>query len=215
MTSRKQLFRQVGLFVDWNTQLRAISAEYDNDPVQKCRAALLRLGKLVAKQLCDIHADGVFQVRMRLYHGWTSGSTQTANRRAFQRVPETLLPDDIYPSSRILAATDIEFGDRLLEALPLRERVGSRIHLPNTLRRQGGNGDATEKMVDTALASDLLSWARSEPDSIALVFSSDDDMVPPVFTAEAWMAPFGGRVRLNRPSGRGDSKYLLLEGLLG
>lgn len=211
---RRGPFRLVGLFVDWNTQIRAAPAEFDNDPVQRCRFALLRVGKLAAKHLCNTYPDVAFRVRLRLYHGWTTGTMQTANRRAFATVPEAMRPDDIYPSGRVLAASEIEFGDRLIDALPLREQPGTRIHLPNTLRQQRGNKPPTEKMVDTALAADLLSWARSEPESIALVFSGDDDMVPPVFTAEAWMSPFGGAVNLFRPAGRGDSRYLALEGLL-
>jgi hypothetical protein len=69
-------------------------------------------------------------------------------------------------------------------------------------------------MVDTALAADLLTWAKSEPNSIALVFSPDDDAVPPAFVAECWMKPHGGKVFLSRPPNRGQSKYLNLEGLV-
>lgn len=206
-------FRRAGVFVDWNTQILAAPPEFREDPVRKCRFALLRVGRLATKHLRDTYPEQLFRVRLRLYHGWTAGTTQTPNRRAFAMVPEAMQPDDIFPSSRILAASDIEFGDRLIDALPTREQRGSRIHLPNTLRRQYSDREPTEKMVDTALATDLLSWARTEPDSVALVFSGDDDMVPPVFTAEAWMAPFGGTVCLYRPIGRGDSRYLALEGL--
>lgn len=213
-SSKRVAFRRVGLFVDWNTQILAAPAELEDDPVGKCRFALLRVGKLATKHLCDTYPGDLFRVRLRLYHGWTAGTTQTPNRRAFAKIPEAMQPDDIFPSSRVLAAGDIEFGDRLIDALAKREQSGSRIHLPNTLRKQQGGRKPVEKMVDTALATDLLSWARTEPDSIALVFSADDDMVPPVFTAEAWMVPFGGAVRLQRPDGRGDSRYLALEGLI-
>jgi hypothetical protein len=89
------------------------------------------------------------------------------------------------------------------------------IHLPNTLRRQGGDNIPSEKMVDGAIAADLLSWARTDPTTLALVLSSDDDIVPAVFVAEAWMAPLGGSVRILRPAARGDSRFLNLEGLLG
>lgn len=123
-------------------------------------------------------------------------------------------PDEIFPSSRVLALSDIGFGDRLIDALPERQNRGLQIHLPNTYRRQRGDTAPSEKMVDTALASDLLSWAKSEPGSIALVLSSDDDAVPPIFVAEAWMKPFGGSVFLVRPTARGDSRFLALEGLL-
>lgn len=207
-------FRRVGLFVDWNTQIREAPPEFADQPVEKCRYALKRVGKIVAKQLCNLDSSSVFRVQMRLYHGWTSGVTQTRNRRAFASVAEFTDPDEIYPSARVLALSDVEFGDRLLDALPLRQNRGLQIHLPNTYRRQRGDAEPVEKMVDTALAADLLSWARSDPSSIALVFSNDDDAVPPIFVAEAWMRPFGGSVYLVRPAARADSRYLSLDGLL-
>jgi len=172
------------------------------------------VGKIVAKRLCNLDQKSVFRVQTRLYHGWTSGVTQTENRRAFASVPEFSNPDEIFPSARVLALSDVEFGDRLIDALAVRRNKGLQIHLPNTYRRQRGDTGPAEKMVDTALASDLLSWARSDPNSIALVFSGDDDAVPPVFVAEAWMKPFGGAVYLIRPEARGDSRFLSLEGLI-
>lgn len=207
-------FRRVGLFVDWNTQILASPLEYKERPIEKCRYALGRIGKIVTKYLCNLEDKAVYRVRIRLYHGWTTGVTQTANRRAFSSVGEFLNPDEIFRSRRVLALSDIEFGDRLIDALPIRENQGLRIHLPNTYRRQRSDAEPAEKMVDTALASDLLSWARSDSNGIALVFSSDDDMIPPVFVAEAWMKPFGGSVHLFRSGARADSRYLSLEGLL-
>lgn len=207
-------FRRVGLFVDWNSQLRECPEDLSSDPVARCQFALRRVGKIATKILCDEDKNAVFRVRLRLYHGWTTGTMQTENRRAFSKVAEFSNPDDIFPSARVVALSDIEFGDRLIDALPTRENSGLRIHLPNTLRRQRGGAEPVEKMVDTALASDLLSWARSEQDSIALVFSKDDDIVPPIFVAEAWMKPFGGVLHLIRSKTRTDSKFLSLEGLL-
>jgi hypothetical protein len=207
-------FRRVGPFVDWNSQIRGAPEEFTNQPVEKCRYALKRVGKIVTKQLCDLDESSVFRVQVRLYHGWTSGVTRTPNRRAFEEVAEFSAPDEIFPSTRVLALSDVEFGDRLIDALPVRQNRGLQIHLPNTYRRQRGDAEPAEKMVDTALASDLLSWARSDPESIALVLSNDDDAVPPIFVAEAWMKPFGGSVYLLRHRARGDSRYLSLEGLL-
>jgi len=207
-------FRRVGLFVDWNSQLRAVPKDLENDPIERCRHALKATGKAATKLLCKFEEKSIFRVRMRLYHGWTSGTTQTANRRAFGAIDEMLTPDDLFPSIRVTAWSDVEFGDRLIDALPRREIGASRIHLPNTLRKQRGDEPPTEKMVDTAIAADILTWARHEPASIALVFSSDDDMVPPAFVAEAWMKPYGGSLHLVRPPARADSKFLSLEGLL-
>ena len=86
------------------------------------------------------------------------------------------------------------------------------IHLPNTLRDQAKNQPPAEKMVDTALAADLLAWARQSPSEWALVLAEDDDVAPPIFTAEAWIKPHGGRVLLLRK--RPASQYLRLNDLM-
>lgn len=207
-------FRRVGLFVDWNTQIREAPHDLLNQPVEQCRFALKRVGKLVTKQLCKMDDTSVFRVQVRLYHGWTAGVTQTVNRRAFQALSEFSDPDELFPSTRVLSLPDVQFGDRLIDALPERQNKRLQIHLPNTYRRQRGDEGPTEKMVDTALASDLLSWAKAEPSSIALVISNDDDIVPPIFVAEAWMKPYGGCIQLMRSAARGESRYLSLDGLL-
>lgn len=67
-------------------------------------------------------------------------------------------------------------------------------------------------MVDTAIAADLLAWARRSPSEWALVLAEDDDVVPPLFTVEAWIKPHGGRALLLRR--RPASQYLKLDGLL-
>ena len=67
-------------------------------------------------------------------------------------------------------------------------------------------------MVDTALAADLLHWARSDPEEWALVVAEDDDFVPPVFTAESWVSYHGGRILIVRT--RPSNAYLQVEGLL-
>ena len=68
-------------------------------------------------------------------------------------------------------------------------------------------------MVDTALAADLLDRARNDPDEWTLVLSEDDDVVPPVFTAEAWMRPYGGCVFIVRTR-RSSRAFLKLDGVV-
>lgn len=205
---------KVGLFVDWNSHLRLAPKELKDDAILRSRYAINLVGKAVTRELCKFDSNATFRVRMRLYYGWTSGVTRTPNRKAVAELPEYDNPDQIFPSSRVLSLADIEFGDRLIDAMPERENIGLGIHLPNTWRKQSGRSEKNEKMVDTALAADLLSWARAEPNSMAVVASADDDVIPPIFVAEAWMRPFGGSVRVLRPSPRVESKFLRLEGLL-
>ena len=67
-------------------------------------------------------------------------------------------------------------------------------------------------MVDTALAADLLHWARESPTEWALVLAEDDDIVPPVFAAESWIKAHGGRAFIVRR--RHCDQYVKLDGLL-
>ena len=206
--------KMVGLFVDWNSLLLGVPNDLQSNPDLASRHAINSVGKVVGKKLCSMDRDITYRVRIRLYHGWTAGVTPTANQRAITRMPEYLNPDEIFGSTRVLSLADIEFGDRLIDAPADRLNLGLGIHLPNTFRKQRSDMPPGEKMVDTALAADLLTWARFEPDSIALVLSSDDDVVPPLFVAEAWMKPYGGIVMLKRPRPRSESRYLSLAGLL-
>ena len=67
-------------------------------------------------------------------------------------------------------------------------------------------------MVDTALAADLLHWARNDAGDWALILAEDDDFIPPVFTAESWIRPFGGRLFIVRK--RLSGRFVQLDGLL-
>ena len=67
-------------------------------------------------------------------------------------------------------------------------------------------------MVDTALATDLLAWARAQFQEWALVLAEDDDLIPPLYTAEAWVKQRGGRALLVRR--RGPNQYVKLDGIL-
>ena len=114
----------------------------------------------------------------------------------------------------VVFAAQVEYGHTLLSALPKRLTAKS-IHLPDTLRQRARNARPEEKMVDTALASDLLYWAFSNTEGWALVLSNDDDMIPPVLTAEARTAGTNRRVFVLRTSDRSprliDLRGLLLE----
>jgi hypothetical protein len=56
-------------------------------------------------------------------------------------------------------------------------------HLPSTLQRDR-TGELGEKMVDTALVSDLLHLAIEDDGSWLIVIGQDADLVPGILTAE-------------------------------
>ena len=172
---------------------------------------LQRTTRIINRVLRLEAPDTRFSVVLRLYHGWHKGWEPTDNLRAIAGVRAA----DVFAenaSPDIVFSQGVGYGHTLLSALPERSHRRTGFHLPNTLRDQEGSSP-TEKMVDTALAADLLAWARSDPDGWALVLSDDDDVVPPVLTAESWMRPHGGRVLIVSAQRR-RRDFLKLEGLL-
>lgn len=177
------------------------------------RRALDLTVRRVAKMLETQDALVRFTVTIRLYHGWRRGFEETDRRRAVMSAVSTSDLSGMARSSRVVVSPIVEYGDRLMAALSERLIPSLGIHLPNTVRRQSGNDPPAEKMVDTALAVDLLEYARQDPAGWVVVVSEDDDFVPPAFAAESWMKPYGGRVLLFRQK-RAPGRFLKLDGLL-
>jgi hypothetical protein len=201
---------RVTALVDWNTQVHGLEARVQ-DPVQLADQALQRTARAISRLLREESPAERYQVTLRLYHGWRKGFKPAPNlkavRNAIAKVDFAALSQ--YPS--IVFLPEVCYGDLLLEALPDRLHTRQAIHLPNTLRQQRRNSRPSEKMVDTALAADLLVLARQSPSDWILVLGDDDDLVPPVFVAEAWLKPWGGRILLVRSR---EGPFLRLSGLI-
>lgn len=198
----------VTAFVDWNTQMHDARTLALDDPLERARKTLEKTTRAIGRALA--HADSrQFRVSFRLYHGWHKGWEPTDNLRAvIQAVAER--GSAIWRN--VVFSANVGYGHTLLSALP--GRLSSRsIHLPGTLRQQGPHLSPVEKMVDAALAADLLYWAFSDIGDWALVLSNDDDVIPPVLTAEAKTAGAGRRVFILKTA-RWQSHLMDLRGLL-
>ncbi len=202
---------RVTAFVDWNAQLHNAGAR-DGNPLSRARLTLERTARAIGRSLAR-HATDRFYVVLRLYHGWHKGWEPSENFRAMLKTVSETDFSGLAQTPNVVCSPDVQYGHTLLAALDERTHAQPPIHLPNTLRQQSRNLSATEKMVDTALAADLLEWARRRPTEWALVLSEDDDVVPPIFTAEAWIQPHGGRAFILRAS-RPRAGFLKLDGLL-
>ena len=194
-------------FVDWRAQMHNADC-VDAPAMEGARRTLAQTTRLVGRALAAEKFQ--FRVSFRLYHGWHKGWEPTDGLKA---AAEAVGTTDFTPvfGDRVAFSPTVQYGHTLIAALPERQHAGRSIHLPNTLRDQGAP-QPTEKMVDTALAADLLAWARQSPSEWALVLAEDDDVVPPLFTAESWIKPHGGRALLLRR--RPATQYLKLHGLL-
>ena len=203
----------VTAFVDWTAQMHNANAVGISKPHARAERTLQKVARIIDTVLTSRAPSVRFRVALRLYHGWHKGFEATENRRAMiELIGET----DFLRLSRspnVRFSPEVRYGDQLLAALPQRARARHPIHLPDTWRQQEQDSSRTEKMVDTALAADLLDRARNDPHEWALVLSEDDDVVPPVFTAEAWMRPCGGCVLIVRTR-RSRRTFLRLDGVL-
>ena len=200
----------VTAFIDWKAQMHNTGSDRLQPPERAVRT-LERTARNIRRVLTRKAPASRFTVAMRLYHGWHRGFERTDNLRAITAAASQVelsaaANADVRFSSRI------EYGHTLLSTLRNRLHARNSIHLPNTLRQRSRGEPPEEKMVDTALAADLLHWARNDPGDWALILAEDDDFVPPMFTAESWIEPFGGRVFIVRNRQRGP--FLRLDGLL-
>ena len=187
----------VTAFVDWTAQMHN-TRRLTEEPREKAKQTLTRTARAVEKVLDKQAPDSRFSVGFRLYHGWYKGWEPTDNLRAITTIAAETDFATLSRKPSVTFSPTISYGHTLLSALPARRHHRPPIHLPNTWRRQSEGSQRREKMVDAALAADLLDWARTTPNEWALVFAEDDDCVPPVFAAEAWIKPYGGRAIIVR-----------------
>lgn len=200
----------VTAFVDWTAQMHN-TPRLAQEPREMARQTLARTARAVEKVLAEQAPNSRFSVGFRLYHGWYKGWEPTDNLRAIITIAAETDFASLSRKPSVTFSPTVRYGHTLLSALPERQHIRPPIHLPNTWRRPREGSQRREKMVDTALAADILSWARATPSEWALVLAEDDDCVPPVFTAEAWIKPHGGRAFIVRT--RSPTPYLKLDGL--
>jgi hypothetical protein len=202
---------RVTAFVDWNSQIHA-AAPGKVGPVEVCDKTLRFLGKSIGIVLNKVESKRRYDVTLRIYHGWYKGFEPTANRKAMVQVFARMDFPALSTRANVVIRPDLHFGDLLMSALPRRLQPHLNCHIPNTLRRGLiDKAQIEEKMVDSAIASEVVDMAHREPDRWIVVVGDDDDLVPPVFVAEGARPTGAGRVMLVRT--RPDTKFLKLDGL--
>ena len=199
-------------FVDWNTQIHQAAFARGKSTEESVLAE--RVFSLVLRKTSTIlsktPSNMRFDLHIRGYHGWHKGYEPTDRRKAVQTAANGDLAGMI--TSPRVSFRSFDFGDRLVMALPHRLSSATGCHLPGILRTQSGSAEPTEKMVDTALASDLVALASQERNAWYIVFGEDVDLVPPVFIAEAFLKGGSGRVVLSRK--KRSNELLALDGLI-
>ncbi len=191
----------VTAFVDWNSQIHR-ARRPRSDPMAIAQATLEYVGRAIGRALTSINHTARFDVSLRLYHGWHRGFEPTENRKALTTAAAGADFSALSTRANVVVRPEISFGNRLLSALDTRLHPRLGIHLPNTLRRStrasAGPDEVEEKMVDTAIATDMVDLAHREPDRWIVVLGDDDDLIPPIYAAEAIRGRNQGRVLLVR-----------------
>lgn len=210
-SSHHRAFIPVTCFVDWNSQLLLTGIHYEKEPIDAARAAFRQVTRQIAQCLVRVDTSANFQVHLRLYHGWRKGYEQTANLKAIRTIIAETDFSTMSDKPSVVYSSNIAFGDCLLSALPRRMHQKLGIHLPNTYRKDKDRGSEgrEEKMVDTALAADLVVCAYQDPNEWILLVTEDDDLIPPLFTAESIINLTQARALLLSKRKRGNNMLLL------
>lgn len=186
---------QVRTFIDWDTARRIVKHSTKRSAQTQSLTSMLELQEFISELLHETDRSTNYRITYRIYHGWHRGKTKTSDLIAFEK-----LSAESSLSRRIGAcsfAPEIVFGNNLLCG-------GKRSILFDTLRRRDESDKDEQKMVDTALVSDLLTSVRQERDAIYLVIGDDDDLLPGVITAERW----GANIMLARITRPSDNSHL-------
>ena len=184
------------VYVDWDTA-RRLDTKRENT-VAGIERSFEKIRCSISRSLAHQDAKAHFRVYWRIYHGWHAKNVKTEDRRLFEKYASSARSATI---DRVSFSTDFIYsGDAL---------CGShRVPVFDTLRYDRVSGVASQKMVDTMLACDLLHLARTKEYSYHIVVADDDDALPAIMAAEAWRAKvflLHRREHLN--------KYLNLEGI--
>lgn len=199
-------------YIDWNTQISNAGARSIADPIRRAAKTLQFVQEGVAKLLNEFDRSRYYLVQMRLYHGWHRGFTPTPNKTGL----DSLLAGGGLNRTldRVSFGGGISYGYNLVGVGAHRRCRNIHIHLPDTERESLDRRitDPREKMVDTALACDVLTSARSDAPDWRLIISDDDDCVPVAFLSEAWAKHQAGRTYLVRSVP--PSRFLATDGLV-
>lgn len=194
--------QRVMVLIDWNSQLHVCSTAFMEDEYSKIRCTWKKIKKRLNSTF--FKNSKRFDVSFRIYYGWRKGFE---DQPSYRNMKTFLNSDSFYADMgepNVVFRAGEHFGDKLLAAEETRLYIAKDCHLPDTLRRRE-DGNVEEKMVDTALASDCVFLAFDEPDMWLIIMGEDDDLIPPVCTAEHVQKRNGGEGRVFLMRDRGQS----------
>ncbi len=173
-------------FIDWNSQSHAAVDSELRGTQEGASRTLDYVGRVVGTALHSACDTTRFRVQLRIYYGFRRGFEATAGRKAVINALSSIDLSIISRRANVLIRDEYALGETLLLARPNRLHPHYNCHLPNTFRKSlVDSKKSEEKMVDTALATDLVHAAHSDRNTWLLVLGEDDDLTPPIITADA------------------------------
>lgn len=197
---RKKIIN-VRTFVDWDSARRLLKTEIRRGSNSLCLRSMMEVQNYIYELLTEYDNTLSYRVNYRIYHGWHRGKTKTEDYKDFEKVSNNKELSRRLGSCSFVP--EIEFGNVLLCG-------GKRSQLFDTLRRRDEKDQDEQKMVDTALVSDLLMSVKNERDAIHIVIGDDDDLIPGVVTAEI----LGAKVFLARVTREYDNSFINIKDLI-
>lgn len=197
----------VWAFVDWNSQVCAVQRITCSNKEPRGRDVLEFVVQRISNELKKFPRSYLFEIRIRAYCGWHKGFEPTPRRKALGGIREEEIFD--LCSQPNMTVRQLLFGDQAAGALDKRLSRGTNSHYPATCRERSHNRHE-EKMVDTALVSDLVYHAIQPDSSWLLVIGEDVDLIPGIYTAEAIIAKSERKIAYLWAK---DEKYLVCDDL--
>lgn len=167
---------RVTALVDWDTARRI--APIRDQSIRSLEQVIERLQIAISRFVNTRDKKGGYRVNWRIYHGWHQGKTKTKDRLLFEQYVRTAKGRTI---CNVSFGTDYEFSGSLC-------CNSRRTPIYDSLRLDATTRETRQKMVDTMLVCDLLHLARTKDASLYIVIANDDDLIPALYTAEAWSA---------------------------
>jgi hypothetical protein len=202
----KPRVKDVVAFIDWNSQVHNAPLGRRVKDEEVIATEVLGFSLATIKSVLQgAFLDSRFSVSLRFYSGWRKGFEPSVRRKALQRALSAT-DFSLFQGRNVVFRSETSFGDQLRSAVNSRTHKVLNCQLTNTLRMERGR--PREKLVDTALASEVVDWAHRDFSDWLLILAEDDDLVPPVMIAEGIRGTSGGRVLLLRR--RPEDKFLKL-----
>lgn len=198
--SRGKVVR-VKTFIDWDSARRLVKPSLRPGRSSLSLKSMMEVQDYIAELLMEYDNTNIYRIDYRVYHGWHRGKTKTDDYREFEEI--SINKELNRRLGNCAFAPEISFGNILLCG-------GKRSQLFDTLRRRQDDDKDEQKMVDTALVSDLLMSVKTDRDAIHIVIGDDDDLIPGVITAESW----GAKIILARIKREHDNSFLNMADLI-